>query len=106
MIFQTKQHNTRNAFKATLYEPNGEPVNLTDCEVLFRMESKEGTVINRAMQVVGTGEVILVFAPEEVANTGIFIAEITVTFPDGRKEFYPSEGYIKVYINSSLGGNQ
>jgi len=106
MIFQTKQHNTRNAFKAMLYEPNGELLNLTDCEVLFRMQSKEGLVIDRAMQIVGNGEVILVFAPEEVANKGIFLAEITVIFPDGRKEFYPSEGYIKVYINSSLGGNQ
>lgn len=104
--FQTKQHNTRNAFKATLYEPNGLPVNLTDCEVLFRMRSNKQLVINRSMSIGENGEVIIVFHSDEVANSGTFLAEINVIYPDGRKEIYPNSGYIRVFIQSSLGGEE
>ena len=106
-MFQTKQFNTRNAFKATLTEANGSPVDLTGAAVRFYMESRSGvTIINRAMQVGVNGEVLLVFEPDEVAQAGIFNAEIIVTYPDNRKEIHPNEGYIRMYIQSSVGGGK
>lgn len=105
MNFQTKQHNTRNAFKATLSEPTGNPVDLTGASVKMVMKSKTGkTVINRSMQVAESGQVLLVFESDEVKNAGSFDAELIVTYADERKEIYPNSGYIKIDIQASLGG--
>lgn len=106
-MFKTKQFNTRNALKATLYKANGSPVDLTGVTVRFFMESKaKEMIIDRSMQTGENGEVLLVFEPVEVAEPGIFNAEIVVEYGDGRKEIYPNDGYIRVYIESSLGGGQ
>lgn len=106
-MFRTKQYNTRNAFKATLNEANGSPVDLTGATVRFFMASRAGvTMINRQMQVGANGEVLIVFDPVDVAEPGIFNAEIIVEYSDGRKEIHPNEGYIRVYIESSIGGGQ
>lgn len=107
MMFQTKQHNTRSAFKATLYNKKGEPVVLTGCTVNFHMKGRSGNlVISREMQVGENGEVLLVFLPDEVAQPGHFNAEIDVIYPDGHKQIFPNYGYIKVEIQASLGGGQ
>jgi hypothetical protein len=105
-MFRTKQFNTRNAFKATLFEPSGVPVDLTGASVRFYMQSNKETIINRSMQVGENGEVLLVFEPEEVAQSGMFNAEIIVTYNDNRKEIYPNDGYIRVYIHTSIGGGE
>jgi hypothetical protein len=104
-MFQTKQFNTRNALKAKLLEANGTPVDLTGATVRFYMQSSNGVVVNRAMQVGENGEVLFVFESDEVAQAGLFNAEIIVTYGDNRKEIYPNDGYIRVYIEESIGGD-
>jgi hypothetical protein len=106
-MFQTKQFNTRNAFKSTLLEADGTPVDLTGASVRFYMQSRSGIQkVNRDMQVGENGVVLLVFEMEEVNESGIFNAEIIVEFPDSRKEIFPNDGYIRVYIQSSIGGDK
>jgi hypothetical protein len=105
-MFKTKQFNTRNALKATLLEANGSPVDLTRVTVRFYMQSRSGVEkINRDMQKGENGEVLIVFEASDVDEAGAFNAEIIAQYEDGRKEIYPNDGYIRVYIESSIGGN-
>jgi hypothetical protein len=48
------------------------------------------------------GEVWVVFAPGETDVSGVYQAEFQVTYGDGRKETFPSDGYISIQILSDL----
>jgi nitrogen fixation protein FixH len=98
--FNTKVGDTRTALKATLKDASGNPVDLTDCTVRFKM----GCLIDREVQVVDApgGKVLMVFEAADVAKPGLFRAEFTVTYRDGRVEVYPNSGYITVYIEGRV----
>jgi hypothetical protein len=106
MIFVTKQGDTRTALRAQLLDGEGNPVDLTDSLVYFRMSefTNSTTRINRQALVQENGEVWFVFEKDEVSQPGIFKAEFHVEYPDGRKEVFPNSGYIKVTIEPSVGG--
>jgi len=100
-----KRGDTRHAIRAILKDAKGNPINLTDCEVSFAMAPLgRGAVINRAahIQDAVAGEVWVVWVPGETDITGIYRAEFKVIYPDGKKETFPSDGYISIQIMNDL----
>ena len=103
-----KRGDTRHAIKAVLKDGSGTPVNLTDCSVSFYMAPLgQPPAISRQVDIHNAegGEVWVVFAPGETDITGAYRAELLVTYGDGRKETFPSDGYISIQILSDLRGD-
>ena len=102
-----KRGDTRHAIRAVLKDADGDPVNLIDCQVKFKMAPLLRPVtINRAAHIENTdaGEVWVVWVPGETDTSGIYRAEFEVTYDDGRRETFPNTGYISIQILSDLGG--
>ena len=103
-----KRGDTRHAIRAVLKNTQGTPVNLTDCSVSFHMAPLgRHPVINRRVDIhdAENGEVWVVFAPGETDITGAYRAEFLVAYGDGRKETFPSDGYISIQILPNLRGD-
>ena len=101
-----KRGDTRNAIKAVLKDAAGAPVDLTGCEVKFHMAPlNRPAVISRAAHIenAATGEIWLVWAPGETDTAGVYRAEFEVVYQDGRRETFPSNGYIGIQILDDLG---
>ena len=101
-----KRGDTRTAIKATLKNPTGIAVDLTNASVKFIMADPYGTVkINRTAEIqdAPTGIVWFVFEPPETSVAGTYQAEFEVTFGDGRIDTYPNDDYLNVGIISDLG---
>lgn len=106
-MFQIKQNDTKVNLKATLSNESG-PVDLTGCTVRFLMlgYGKSELKINREttlIQDAANGIVWFVFETGDTAEAGHYKAEFEVSFPDGRKETFPSNGFITIEIKSDLG---
>ncbi|MGI5900830.1 MAG: BppU family phage baseplate upper protein [Christensenellales bacterium] len=102
-----KRGDTRHAIRAVLKDADGDPVNLTDCQVKFKMAPLSGpATISRAAHIQNAekGEVWVVWVPGETDTSGIYRAEFQVTYPDGRRETFPYNGYISIQIMNDLGG--
>lgn len=102
-----KRGDTRHCIKAILRNQEGVPVDLTGCCVMFSMAPLLRPVtINRAAHIENAeaGEVWVVWVPGETDTAGIFRAEFKVTYPDGRRETFPHNGYIGIQILDDLGG--
>ena len=102
-----KRGDTRHAIRAVLKDADGDPVNLTDCQVKFKMAPLNGpAIITRAAHIenADAGEVWVVWVPGETDTSGIYRAEFQVVYLDGRKETFPNSGYISINIIRDLGG--
>lgn len=101
-----KRGDTRNCIKAILKTAAGAPVNLTGCNVTFRMGALCGaTTISRAVHIESAaGEVWVVWLSGETDRAGVYRAEFYVTYPDGRKETFPNTGYISLNIMDDIRG--
>ena len=101
-----KRGDTRHAIKAILKDNDGDPVDLTGCEVKFIMAPLgRPAAIDREVHVqdAGAGEVWVVWVPGDTDISGIYRAEFKVTYLDGRKETFPNDGYIGINIMNDLG---
>jgi hypothetical protein len=101
-----KRGDTHNCIKAVLKGANGSVVDLTGCEVKFHMAPlNRPAVISRAAHIenAATGEIWLVWAPGETDTAGVYRAEFEVVYQDGRRETFPSNGYISIQILDDLG---
>lgn len=98
-MFITKEGNTRDAMEVTL-ERNGSPVDLTNATVNFAMWRGTTCKINREPHIhdIPGGVVWVIFEAAEVDEPGTYSGEFTVTYLDGRKQVFPSDGYITVVI--------
>jgi len=98
-----KRGDTRPALKATL-KSNGAPVDLSGASVRFVMKG-QGLTIDRQAEIVDAagGVVRVVFEPGDTDQSGTYHAEFEATFSDGRKETYPSHGYVQIQILPDLG---
>ena len=100
-----KRGDTRHALKAVLKDANGNPVNLENCTVTFRMASLgQSALVDREVDMHDAlaGEVWVVWAPGETDVSGVYRAEFQVTYPDGRKETFPNSGYLSIQILGNL----
>jgi len=104
-----KRGDTRHAIKAILKGKDGDPVDLTGCEVKFIMALLgRPPVICRQPHIADAehGEVWVVWAPGETGVSGVYRAEFKVTYLDGRKETFPNDGYIGINIMNDLGRSE
>ena len=46
---------------------------------------------------------MMVFTAEELASGGLHKAEFEAAFPDGRKETYPNDDYLRIHVIDDLG---
>lgn len=97
-----KQGSTRSAIVTPL-KKDGEPINLTDCHVLIHIES---LVDGGYAEVVDkkSNEVRYVLEENVTSSPGTHLAEFEVIYPDGRRDIFPTEGYIEVRIAESIKG--
>lgn len=100
MQFAIKRGDAKQALKAQLLDSESLPVNLSGCEVRFKMAKKIDRIIDIATAI--EGKVIVVFEPSDVDVVGRYDAEFEVKYADGRLETFPSYGYIKVVIQRDI----
>jgi hypothetical protein len=102
-----KQDDTQPAMKARLKDAAGNPVNLTGATVQVAIQHYSQPVIKflRAahIQNASTGEVWLVWQPEETKVTGLYRIEFRVVYQDGNRETFPNDGYLLVNILERIG---
>lgn len=99
-----KQHDTRHALQATLYDVNNLPIDLTAAVVEFSMRRTYGGIQVKkvAHQTEQMGGVWVVFEEGDTMASGNYIAEFSVTYPDNRIETFPHNGYIQIKIEESV----
>lgn len=107
MTITIKQDDTQPAMKVRLKDSAGGPVNLTSATVQAAIQHYSKPVIKflRSAYVAdaSTGEVWLIWQPEETQVTGLYRIEFRVTYQDGNRETFPNDGYLKVNILERLG---
>lgn len=105
MAIVLKRGDQRTAIKATLLS-DGVPCDLTDVEVKAYMRSTAGRrVIERDVTVEGPGQVLLPLTYNDVEFPGTFWLEFKILYKDGRRETYPTDGFVTVEIIPDLGGD-
>ena len=105
-MFSIKRGDSKIPLKAQLSRSESGPVDLTDCAVRFIMaDAAYRVVIDAPAEILdaASGIVWYVFSVEETSVAGAYKAEFEVTFPDGRKETFPDNGFIPLTINIDLG---
>jgi hypothetical protein len=104
---QIKQADTMPALKLRLKDAVGNPVNLTGATVQVAIQhySKPDIKFNRAAHIAdaATGEVWVVWQPEETQVTGLYRIEFRVVYQDGNRETFPNDGYLLVNILERIG---
>jgi hypothetical protein len=104
--FYIKTGDTSPAIRYAL-EPSS--VVLTGASVRFQMRQRRSrggaTLIDAAAVVVtvtGTPTVEYQWEAADTANTGTFEAEFRVTYPNGRIETFPNDGFISVKVSEDI----
>ncbi len=107
MIIRLKRGDTRTAIRATLIGPDGVPVDLSSAtRVRWLMaDGRRELVMDREAEVidVAAGRVLVPFEPGDTDRVGLFMAEFEVQWSDGRRETYPTGGYLQIEIIPDLG---
>ena len=102
-----KQDDTQPAMKVRLKDSAGNPANLTGASVQAAIQHYSKPVIKflRSAYVAdaSTGEVWLIWQPEETQVTGLYRVEFRVTYQDGTQETFPNSGYLLVNILERIG---
>lgn len=104
MVF--KKNDTYPPLTATLVDSAGDPVDLTDATVKFRMVDASGAVVVSAGTVSITnalaGEVSYSWAAGDVDTVGEYRGEFSATLFGGGKAHFPNDGYIDIRIIDEL----
>jgi hypothetical protein len=105
--FTTKRGDTRTALEATL-KRNGVVVDLTDCIVRFRMRAKNASTnkVDKIATVAAdatTGVVLVPWETTDIDTADIYDGEFEVTFPSGKPESFPNDGYVTIEILADFG---
>lgn len=105
--FVAKQGDSGPAWLDTLTWGDGKPVNLEGCTVQFVLRSLSS---NAPVQLTGqvevpgpyTGSVLYQPSTQDTQSAGEYMACWVITFPNGRRETAPTEGYREVRIEPNL----
>ncbi len=105
--FTIKRNDRLPSLAATLTDALGAPVDLTSTLVRFIMAAGAGTgtvAVNAPAVVVNSsgGTVRYDWAAGDTATSGTFNGEFEVTFPNGKKQTFPSANYITIQIFNDL----
>jgi hypothetical protein len=100
-----KRGDTRTVIKAIMRDSEGTPIDLTGCEVTFRMAPYgQPATIDRPALVhdAVNGEVWVIWQSGETDTVGGYRAEFLVTYPDKKRETFPNGDYLNINILSNL----
>jgi hypothetical protein len=107
--FVTKQGSQMEPLDLALTDKNGTPIDLTTVTsvVLYlRNPLTDVLLLNGvAMQVVSpatSGIVRYQWSAPDVAASGLYFAETKITWPSGRPQFVPADGYVVVRVTENL----
>lgn len=98
-MLKVKKGDTRHAIKATL-KRSGQAVNLTGCTVLIFISN--GVSGHTQYFDAEKGKVFFPLEENVVKIADVYYYEFRVIYPDGRKESFPNNGYLKLRIVDSL----
>lgn len=99
-MIHLKQGDTGVGLSVTLSN-KGTPVDLTNTDVLFYMGA---FILYPVVTDAVNGKLLVTFDAIHTETTGLYKAEVKVTFDDGRVETYPNNGYETIQIQRSIGG--
>ena len=102
-VTKIKRGDTGPAFRATLRDAVGDPVDLSGAAAVFNMrdtKSKAVKVSAGAMTVLDApgGRVEYAWEPEDTDTVGVYDAEVQVTFSDATVETFPNDGMHRVEV--------
>jgi hypothetical protein len=104
--FAIKRNDTAPSLVATLRDAEGVAVNLTGATVdLIMAAATTGTVkVNTAATLTDAANGIVTYnwLAADTSTAGDFNAEFEVTYSGGKKQTFPTDGYIKIVITADL----
>lgn len=107
MQWSTKRGDTAPPIRAQILSPAGAPVDLTGASVRFLLAAQAGgtPLVDGTATIVDAAQGIVEYAwaPGDLQAAGQYLAEFEVTWPDGRVQTYPGDGYITVAVVADLG---
>ncbi len=106
-MFIIKQYDTLPSLEATLIDAEGNPVDLTTKSVTFSMRSRDNpslVITGLAVKVDAVnGIVAYQWGPGNTNTPGAYLGEFRVTYSNGPRETFPSDGYIEISVVKSAG---
>lgn len=99
--FYIKQNDTSPAYRVTLKDGNGDPVDVTAATIRFHMMDADGTVkVDAAGSIVtaASGIVEYEWSAADTDTVGTYRAEFEVTYSDGTIGTFPNSSYNIVKI--------
>jgi len=104
--FYIKTGNQLPVLSAALTDATGQPMDLTDCTVQFRMRQAVHSTpaVNAPASITdaANGKVQYAWTSEDTATAGTYIAEFVITNGSGQTSTSPNSGYISVQITQSV----
>lgn len=99
-----KRGDTSPGLRLRVIDEQGQALDLTGASAVFNMRDQAGTVIvNRAPAMIEGPEIVRYdWTPADTAAAGRMLAEIEITWPDGRRETAPNAGWIEVLISQDI----
>lgn len=103
--FLMKRGDTAPSLRATLRNPDGTAVDLTGATVRFLMRDRtSGTVRvgSAAIVTAASGIVQYDWQSADTATAGTYDAEFEATFPGGKIETFPNNGFFQVVLQGDI----
>lgn len=103
-----KRNDTLPTIVFTVTDENGEALDLTGCGAVFLMYTDDTVrteVVNEDAVITSPetdGVVAYGWSGDDTATAGEFLAEVSITFPDGGVMTFPQEGFVHVTIAADL----
>ncbi len=109
MPFEIKRGDLEPALNATLKQGDGMPIDLSaavSVRALVRHATTQMLAVDRVVPVVSAtgGMVQIVWVTGETAIDGPYEVEFEITWPGGRPQTVPSNGFFNFLIYPDLGG--
>lgn len=105
--FVVKRHDTKPDLIATLTDSDGTIANLstaTSVKVIGSSRDTREVVFSRAPEsATSLGVVTMPLQTGDTATAGIINVEVEVTWPTGRIQTFPADGYLRMKVVADLG---
>lgn len=108
MAYIIKKGDTLPWLRATLRQGNGDPIDLTDAEVIKFIAKSKGTppkVINKTVLVIdaASGLIEVSWSSSDTDTAATFDCEFEITWDPGFLQTVPNDGYFTIVISPDLG---
>jgi hypothetical protein len=103
--FIFKQGTTYQPFDFVLIDVDGKtPMDLSGCSVRLTIADNTSIVMDKPMALddAVNGAISYTLLETDIIVSGSYSMEITVTFPDGKKEIFPDDDYLRLKVSPNL----